>query len=102
MENENRLIYVEDIYKYAINGLREGWLNCEDYDVIVQAADESPTADAVEVVRGRWIDDRTNIICSNCKAEYSDEIIFMNRNFKYENLNYCPSCGALMDGDTNV
>ena len=53
--------------------------------------------DAVEVVHGRWVDNYTNIICSVCGAEYSDEIIFMNRNFKYENLCYCPNCGAKMD-----
>ena len=47
---------------------------------------------------GEWIDDCTYIICSECKAEYSDEIVFMNRNFKFENLKFCPNCGAKMDG----
>jgi DNA-directed RNA polymerase subunit RPC12/RpoP len=56
---------------------------------------------AAAVVRGRGIDDRTNIICSNCGAKYSDEIIFMNRNFKYEDLNYCPYCGARMDKEVD-
>lgn len=56
-----------------------------------------PTVDAVEVVHGHWIDDCTNIVCSECKAEYSDEIIFMNRDFECNELNYCPNCGAQMD-----
>lgn len=46
---------------------------------------------------GHWIDHYTNIVCSECGAEYSDEIIFMNRDFEYNGLNYCPNCGAKMD-----
>lgn len=58
-----------------------------------------PLIDASEVAHGRWIDNYTNIVCSVCNAEYSDEIVFMNRNFEFEDLKYCPNCGALMDGE---
>ena len=58
---------------------------------------DMPTIDPESLrPKGRWIDDHTSIVCSKCKAEYSDEIIFMNRDFKYDNLNYCPNCGAKM------
>jgi hypothetical protein len=60
-----------------------------------------PDADVVEVVHGRWEDDGT---CSNCKglnptyrankwsAEFPD---FLGH---FDHLNYCPNCGAKMDG----
>lgn len=48
---------------------------------------------------GYWLDDCTSIVCSECGAEYSDEIIFMNRNLENENPKYCPNCGTKMDGD---
>ncbi len=55
------------------------------------------TVDARPVIHGYWIEEYTNIRCSVCGATYSDEIEFMNRNFKYESLPYCPNCGAQMD-----
>ena len=48
---------------------------------------------------GHWQEDCTWIICSECGAEYKDEIIFMNRNQDYEKPKFCPNCGAKMDGD---
>lgn len=57
--------------------------------------------DATEIKHGHWIDHYTNIVCSVCGAEYSDEIVFMNRNFEYENPCYCPNCGAYMKGEKN-
>ena len=58
-----------------------------------------PKADVVEVVRGRWIkrqfaDEPTafGYSCSECHSTYEVD------------TNYCPNCGARMDGatDTNV
>ena len=56
-----------------------------------------PTVDAVEVVHGRWVMKETmirspfakNAYCSVCLEETS-----------YAH-NYCPNCGAKMDGDGN-
>ena len=55
------------------------------------------TVDARPVVHGYWIEEYTHIRCSVCGATYSDEIMFMNRNFKNEMLPYCPNCSAQMD-----
>lgn len=55
-----------------------------------------PTADVVEVVRGRWIkrqfaDEPTAFCyrCSECHLTYEVD------------TNYCPNCGAKMDGGNN-
>ena len=58
--------------------------------------ENAPTVDAVEVVHGRWVNPYINRYghpchcCSECgfKASYQDK-------------NYCPNCGAKMDGDGN-
>ncbi len=46
------------------------------------------------VKHGKWLDVRCEVKCSNCGEEYSDEIFLMRGN-----INYCPNCGAKMDGD---
>lgn len=58
-------------------------------------------ADVVEIKRGYWLECADDITCSSCKATYSDEILFMNRNFEEESLSYCPNCGADMRGERN-
>lgn len=61
----------------------------------VSEAVSAPTIDAAPVVHGRWIQ-RYNenhqqfIECSNCNFEYG--LPFACK------LNYCPHCGARMDG----
>lgn len=56
-------------------------------------------ADVVPVVHGRWIDNGANgykwaFICSRCG--YVDGYPFTDRH------NFCPSCGARMDGDSDA
>ena len=52
--------------------------------------ENAPTVDAVPVVHGRWMQARYTeaplYICSNCDKP------------EYKTHNYCPNCGALMDG----
>ena len=64
---------------------------------VEKAIAEAPTVDAVPVVHGRWIMKETlirhpfakNAYCSVCIEETG-----------YEH-NYCPNCGAKMDGGEN-
>lgn len=49
-----------------------------------------PAADVVPVVHARWIEDASGIIiCPKCKRGY---------NLIAKFTNYCPACGAKMDG----
>lgn len=56
------------------------------WDEIIDALENIPAADAVPVVRGRWINGPSNPYCSECFVECRDETPF------------CPNCGAKMDG----
>ena len=75
---------------------------CSFYVGLSAAADEIkqlPTADVVEVRHGRWkiYDDGFGcelMHCSICQEEFYD-----GDNDTVDNLyNYCPNCGAKMDG----
>lgn len=79
-------------------GLRAGKrvlleLLVEYRDAILQVVKEQPTVDAVPVVHGRWIaqdSGRTRFMCSECKSKNH-----------HGHENYCPNCGARMDGGEN-
>lgn len=55
---------------------------------------DAPTVDAMEVVHGRWKSDTDGdpycSVCRKCAGL-----------LRIESGNYCPSCGAKMDGDGN-
>lgn len=60
--------------------------------LVQQYIDKAPTVDAVEAAHGRWEP------CGNCGYRCSKcdfWVAFRSLN------NYCPNCGAKMDGDGN-
>ena len=99
MANEKRLIDAENIARKLKNA------HCAECNVVrkIQCSAcwvedvlellDGDAVDAVEVVHGRWEQARYTeaplYICSECdKPEYKQH-------------NYCPNCGAKMDGDGN-
>ena len=106
MEKEKRLIdanILESWIDGGIQGAEEGNGNAPIvrlYDVLIEL-DNIPTVDAVEVVHGRWDETEeevwhlykrwsiTRFRCSQCKQTGNKK------------SNYCPNCGAKMDGDGN-
>lgn len=72
-------------------------LNCRAcwVDDMVGDVEDTPAADVAEVVHGRWLSKNPHgyewtFVCSNCN--YVDGYPFNGRH------NYCPTCGAKMDG----
>ena len=108
MSNEKRLIDANEFLEAL------GWADadvCEAYadcycewgfsrNAIEDLVQKQPTVDAVEVVHGR---------CKWCDGEYNTKI--MATAIRYHTngdmsgyelpVNYCPNCGAKMDGDGN-
>lgn len=76
--------------KYETGERQQGILGCAETVRIFPAADVEP------VRHGRWVHEHISegyawVICSECEAVIHK--ILINKR-----LNYCPNCGARMDG----
>ena len=74
-------------------------INCDILAVSVYSIKDTPTVDAVEVVHGRWEEHprMTGYLrCSKCHDANIWEDWLTDGKW-----NYCPNCGAKMDGDGN-
>ncbi len=94
MANEKRLIdanaFFDKLEKLA-ELMRQGEIGEIDLNLLIAA---TPTVDAVEVVHSWWEKSAEGYrICHHCKA---DVAIFSGHK------NYCPNCGAKMDGDSDA
>ena len=97
MMNEKKLIYADDLLA-AIRDDQD--INGANFARAKRHIEAAPAVDAVEVVHGRWemgIDegDYEYGTCSVCGYnEYNAFGCCLPHN-------YCPNCGAKMDGDGN-
>ena len=67
--------------------------NCILYELVMKFIGHK-AADVAPVRRGRWVHDINNLYgCSECMERET----MSPKKLK----NYCPNCGARMDGDTN-
>lgn len=55
---------------------------------------DMPAADVAPVVHGRWIEDHDYLKCAECGVMVKWDFTF----FDIGNWNFCPNCGAKMDG----
>ena len=75
----------------------EGFLDC--VDEAKEAINNTPTADVAELKHGTWISKWSDI--SNSLHEYCSICGALEPHFlatNKEHSNYCPNCGANMDG----
>ena len=66
----------------------------DDIILLAKAMDMLPTADVAEVRHGEWIPtrDKDKKTCSRCAVTH------LIGQYPFGNANYCPNCGAKMDG----
>lgn len=55
-----------------------------------------PAADVAPVVHGQWLDNEDYMFCSICGIQWN----YCDNDTK--TFNYCPNCGAKMDGDSHA
>ena len=102
MTNKNHFIDAKPLMQNGWHLVRTGESN--RFLASMSLADV-PTVDAVEVVHGRWElhgnddDCGCSYFCSNCHESYEEDWFYVHG--QYRHLNYCPNCGAKMDGDGN-
>ena len=92
MANEKRLIDANELLKDAedYSPISAGLADMYDVKWLVDA---QPTVDAVEVVHGRWIDVALRFTQVKEKCSVCGGIVYAH------GFNYCPNCGANMDGE---
>ena len=103
MANEKRVISL-DVAMEATH--KEIWWTESQQAAVRSFLVKLPRADAVEVVHGRWECEHETwgqLQCSNCKKEALLEKSNgdVGTILLYVTSNYCPNCGAKMDGDGN-
>lgn len=74
--------------------VRAAWLGQTSTDQIAKAINDIPAADVAPVVHARWQMRRSSWYCTNCGRGY--RIIYGS--VPASQHNYCPNCGAKMDG----
>jgi hypothetical protein len=97
MANEKRLIDANALIKNGWHLVQTGKSNV--FLASMSLADV-PTVDAAEVVHGRWeeiedFDGERHWKCTACGNEWYFEVGTPEEN----ECNYCPKCGAKMDGN---
>ena len=98
-QNERRLIDANELmtnaYRLDEQQKTDVW-HTSDIEYLVMA---QPTVDAVEVVHGRWIVSGCGFdCCSECRKVYADGYLTAMGIKARTQFNYCPNCGAKMDG----
>lgn len=94
MENKKRLIDVNYALQQIEIGENENSGQFKtDSSHIKDFLNVLPTVDAVEVVYGRWIVKGQEVFCSHCDKESG-----YNHWGASAFSDYCPNCGAKMDG----
>ena len=91
--------YIEREYLLELYRMDDPVLNKNGHvplPVIRQNIMDIPAADVAPVQHGRWVthsDRPDSLICSVCKCGFDM--------WKHDPHNYCPNCGAKMDGELN-
>ena len=93
MANEKRLTWKRSLDGFEDVGLRDGVTVGEAICKLAELEDK----DAVEVVHGYWIDTphAYGFVSPRCS-------VCLQFSKYHEKFNYCPNCGAKMDGDGNA
>ena len=95
MEKEKRLIDADALYTEVTEKYRDIVAGAYPFNIVAydmaKLVENAPTVDAVEVVHGRWEKYQVPpiMLCSECDWGTGLQSDF----------NYCPNCGAKMDGD---
>ena len=86
-----------EVYKLSMDAFRRNdRKDCICYNKVYSLLIYAPAADVAPVVHGRWINRgwEKGFECSNCHS-----LALLNYESEYHKSDYCPHCGARMDGE---
>jgi rubrerythrin len=93
---DRKLIYADEL-KEKLSGVQFAGMG---YYKANKAVDECSAVDAVPVVHGHWIEHlHYNYDGEYSGSDYECSCCGFNDVYDIEDYNYCPLCGAKMDGE---
>lgn len=96
----NALDVLFDADAVTADFIQEHTANADVYLAVKKILAAAPAVDAVEVKHGRWIEHpHIDYGGGYNGADYKCSICGFNDVYDIEDYNYCPKCGAKMDGD---
>ena len=103
MKKEMRLIDANKLIEDLEAAKDHGGMGACVAGTLIRYIKRCATVDAVEVVHGHWTSltecSNAGVYCSVCnKKVYKEDYAWCNRKNKLRS-NYCPNCGAKMDGE---
>lgn len=105
IDADNRITEIKKLYCDRCDNY--GGAKCRTcfVDYAMCLFDDAPTVDAVEVVQAEWLDIRFDPMgklmlatCSHCKVRGGVRVKANECGFAVPDSEYCPNCGAKMDG----
>ena len=87
-------------HKRPLTEFDEGGWSCKVQAVAVEDIQSIPAADVAPVRYGAWANEETAVTCTACGRSYDTD--FEAKRNVILSFDFCPSCGAKMDGDSNV
>ena len=98
-----KYIKLEELMKFPIRRNRYNKEHGNDFvsgiEMVLEYAKNIPAADVAPVRHGRWEKQSGLYSCSECEMTCPYEV--QADVIEYWASNYCPNCGAKMDGELN-
>lgn len=90
---------IEDINETVVFTVRKGvqlpTAEMRGANKVIDRIKSAPTADVVEVRHGEWIHSKTYYDADECNCSLCGQLMTTAKGIR---KNYCPNCGAKMDG----
>lgn len=101
IEREATIKRIKEVYCVGCNSYNGVKCRACGTGDAIDIIEDAPAADVAPVVHGRWDDSgrytfpggSTAVRCTNCGCALTESEYHLN------NWNYCPVCGAMMDGE---
>ena len=99
---EKEYIEREALQEIFENRMQDNNIMCPVIKVleVIEIIEKQPTADVAPVRHGVWASEETAVTCTACGRSY-DTDFEIKRNV-IRDFDYCPNCGAKMEGESNA
>ena len=99
MENKEYINRTPIIERLSKDEDLKGFVELMCDRTVIAELKNAPIEDVVEVQHGYWYKHHGINICSHCQAMFDTDLTMLQVPSTWKMPNYCPNCGAEMNGD---